>query len=71
MADQQTHYRVQGMKCGGCEASAKDAVSKLTGYVDARFDHKTESGVVTGDVDPQAVVRALAAIGYTATVATP
>jgi copper chaperone CopZ len=69
MADRQTQYRVQGMKCGGCEAAAKDAVSKLSGYVDARFDHKTESGVVTGDVDPQVVVRALAAVGYTATLA--
>ena len=68
MTTTQTRFRVQGMKCGGCEATAKDAVSKLPGYLDAVFDHKTESGLVTGEVDPQAVVRALAAVGYAATV---
>jgi copper chaperone len=67
MATRTTHYDVSGMKCGGCEASAKDAVSKLPGYVEAHFDHRAGSGTVTGDVDPQAVVRALAALGYTAT----
>lgn len=70
MADKQTRYAVEGMKCGGCETAAKNAVAKLPGYVDATFDHKGGSGVVTGDVDPEAVVRALAAVGYRARVAT-
>jgi copper chaperone CopZ len=55
------------MRCGGCEASAKDAVSRLPGYVDAAFDHKAGTGVVRGEVDPEEVLRVLAKAGYPAT----
>ena len=71
MAVRQLHFQVQGMRCGGCEASAKDAVSRLPGYVDAVFDHRAGTGVVTGEVDPQAVIQALAEVGYATTLAPP
>lgn len=61
-------FKVTGMKCAGCEAGAKGAVSKLPGYEDSVFDHKTESGVVKGAVDPDAVIAALAGVGYTASL---
>ncbi len=63
-----THYTVSGMKCGGCVAKATEAVSKLPGIVEARFDLATKSAVIKGSVDPQAVIQALAGVGYTATV---
>ena len=66
MSDHETRYSVKNMKCHGCEAAAKDVVSKLPGYVDASFDHKAGAGVVKGDVDPKAVEQALTKIGYPA-----
>lgn len=63
----ETRYSVQGMKCGGCIARATEALAKLPGYEGAGFDLKSGTAVVKGAVDPQAVVRALAAAGYPAT----
>lgn len=62
----ETHYSVSGMKCGGCIARATEAVSKLPGFVEARFDLAAKSAVVKGRVDPQAVIRALNGAGYPA-----
>ena len=53
------HYSVSGMKCGGCIAKATEVVSKLPGFVEARFDLAAKSAVIKGSVDPQAVIRAL------------
>lgn len=64
----ETRFSVKGMKCGGCVAKASEAVSKLPGLVEARFDLAAKSAVVKGSVDPQAVIQALAGVGYTATV---
>ena len=64
----ETRYRVSGMKCGGCIAKATEALSKLPGYVGAEFDLKSGSAAVKGDVDTQAVVNALAKVGYPAEV---
>lgn len=64
----ETRFSVKGMKCGGCVAKASEAVSKLPGLVEARFDLAAKSAVVKGSVDPQAVIQALAGAGYTATV---
>ncbi|MCP4043417.1 MAG: heavy-metal-associated domain-containing protein [Gammaproteobacteria bacterium] len=68
MSQQQTGYTVNGMKCHGCEAGAKKSVEQLPGCVDANFDFKTASGVVTGEVDPQAVIKALSGCGYPASL---
>jgi copper chaperone len=68
MAGGEAYFSVKGMKCGGCAAKAKAAVAALAGVQSAEFDHQAGSGVVQGDVDPQAVIRALAAVGYTASV---
>lgn len=64
----ETRYRVSRMKCGGCIAKATEAVSKLPDYVSAEFDLKSGTAVVKGGVDPQAVVNALAQVGYPAQV---
>ena len=76
----ETRYSVQGMKCGGCIAKATDALAKLPGsavvpdtalpppslesYVTAEFDLKTGTATVKGNIDPQSVVKTLAAVGY-------
>ncbi|GAB4509258.1 MAG: hypothetical protein Tsb0026_09240 [Sulfuricaulis sp.] len=60
----ETRYTVSGMKCGGCVAKATEAVSKLPGFVEARFDLAAKSAVVKGSVDPQAVIQALNGAGY-------
>jgi copper chaperone CopZ len=62
----ETHYTVSGMKCGGCVAKATEAVSKLPGFVEARFDLTTKSAVIKGSVEPQAVIQALNGAGYPA-----
>ncbi|MDH3407713.1 MAG: cation transporter, partial [Gammaproteobacteria bacterium] len=49
-------------------AKATEAVSKLPGYQACAFDLKTATAVVTGSVDPQAVVQALNQAGYPAEV---
>lgn len=67
MSAKETRFSVQGMKCGGCVARAQEAVSKLDGYEGAEFDFKSGSGVVRGEVDPEAVIHALTKLGYPAT----
>lgn len=62
----ETRFSVQGMKCGGCVAKAREAVARLPGFEDAEFDLKTGTALVKGDVDPQAVLHALAKAGYPA-----
>jgi copper chaperone len=66
MGAKETRFSVKGMKCGGCVARAKEAVSKLDGYEDAEFDFKSGSGMVRGAVDPEAVIHALTKLGYPA-----
>ncbi|MFQ5755466.1 MAG: heavy-metal-associated domain-containing protein [Acidiferrobacterales bacterium] len=64
----ETRFKVSGMKCDGCIAQAREALGKLPGFVEAEFDLKAETAVVTGDVDSQAVIQALTATGYPAVV---
>lgn len=66
MGTSELRLSVQNMKCSGCAARAKEAVGKLTGYEDAEFDFKKGTGVVRGDVDPEAVIHALTKLGYPA-----
>jgi copper chaperone CopZ len=66
MEASETRFSVEGMKCGGCVAKATEAVSKLPGLVEARFDLTTKSAVIKGSVDPQAVIQALNGAGYPA-----
>lgn len=62
--DRETRFKVRGMKCGGCAARARGAVSKLRGVVDVTVDPKGGTAVVKGAVDPKAVIEALSKAGY-------
>jgi len=64
----ETHYSVQGMKCGGCITKATEALAKLPGYEGAEFDLKSGTAVVKGAVEANAVIRALTDVGYPAGV---
>ena len=60
----QTLFEVNGMKCGGCVAKAQEALQAVPGLVDAKVDLAGKSALVTGDVDPAAVIAALQKVGY-------
>ncbi len=62
----QTVFDVNGMKCGGCVAKAQEALQAVPGLVDAKVDLAGKSALVTGDVDPAAVIAALQKVGYPA-----
>lgn len=66
--DIHTSFYVQGMKCGGCISKAREAIKDIPGMESAEFDLTSGTGVVIGDVDPQAVIQALTAAGYPAVV---
>ncbi|MFV1998210.1 MAG: heavy-metal-associated domain-containing protein [Acidiferrobacterales bacterium] len=68
MSDTKTRFYVTGMTCNGCIKEATEAVSKIQGYESAQFDLEAGTAEVVGDVDPQAITRALTEIGYPAVV---
>jgi copper chaperone CopZ len=70
MSIRQTRFRVTGMKCAGCIARGREALAKLAGVTDAEFDLATGTAVISGSVEPQAVIRVLSDAGYGATVET-
>ena len=59
---------ISGMMCAGCVASVEDALKATPGVVDARVSFADHSATVTGDVDPDVIVRAVKEAGYEAAV---
>jgi copper chaperone CopZ len=68
MSTTQTKYFVDKLKCDGCVESCKKALVNVPGFESAEFDFQAGTGIVTGDVDPQAVCLALSSAGYPAVV---
>jgi copper chaperone CopZ len=68
MSDQQTRFIVSGMKCEGCVATVKEALTQVVGYEDAEVNLADGVAAVKGDIDPQAVCQVLAQAGYPAVV---
>ncbi len=62
----ETHYIVKGMKCDGCIANAKKALSGVEGYEDAEFNLSAGMAIIKGEVQPQDVIKALTDAGYPA-----
>jgi Cu+-exporting ATPase len=62
---------VAGMTCASCVGRVERALGKLDGVSEARVNLATESAevVAAGVVDPEALIRAVRAAGYEATVA--
>lgn len=62
-------FKVEGMTCGGCEASVKVAVKRLDGVKAVEASHTEKRATVTYDshkVTPQAIIEAIDKLGYTA-----
>jgi copper chaperone CopZ len=62
-------FRVEGMTCGGCEASVKMTVKRLDGVREVEASHTEKRATVTYDakkVSPEAIVAAIEKLGYTA-----
>ncbi|HEY5602597.1 MAG TPA: heavy-metal-associated domain-containing protein [Gammaproteobacteria bacterium] len=64
----ETTFYISGLKCGGCIATAKASLAKVSGFQSADFDLSAGTMRVSGDVDPQAISRAMADVGYAAVV---
>jgi copper chaperone CopZ len=62
-------FKVEGMTCGGCEASVKMTVKRLDGVQAVEASHTEKRATVTYDpekVTPQAIVDTIEKLGYTA-----
>lgn len=64
-----TTLNVTGMHCEKCVARVKDALEAIDGVTGAQVDLSSNSATVTGDVDAAAMVAAIEAIGFGASVA--
>lgn len=61
-----TRLQVQGMKCGHCVASVKQALEGVPGVRSVSVDLDSGSATVEGDADPAALVAAVTQAGYQA-----
>lgn len=66
MSPSETRLSVKGMKCDGCIARAREALSKIPGVVSAEFDLKAGTALVKGNADPKAIAQVLTDTGYPA-----
>jgi copper chaperone CopZ len=62
-------FRVEGMTCGGCEASVRLTVKRLDGVRAVEASHTEKRATVTYDsskLTPQDIIEAIERIGYKA-----
>ena len=62
-------FAIEGMKCGNCVKSATEALESLPGVESVEVTLDPQQAVVTGDVDPAAVIAAIEKAGYKASEA--
>lgn len=61
--------KVTGMNCQHCVQAVKDALEGVAGVARAeRLELDSGRALVEGEVDPQALVAAVEAAGYSATI---
>jgi len=63
-------FTVTGMTCGHCVQSVTEEVREVPGVVDVQVALETGALTVTGEVEPAAVLAAVAEAGYQAEEAT-
>lgn len=56
------------MSCGHCRAAIEAALQPLPGVSAIRFDAEARRAEITGDATPAALIAALEAIGFPASV---
>lgn len=59
---------VEGMSCDHCEQTVEEALADVEGVASASADHEAGSATVDGSADPDALVSAVEAAGYDASV---
>lgn len=64
-----TALAVEGMKCGGCVANVKKALSAVPGVTGVDVDLGAKRATVQGSASTDALVAAVQAAGYRATPA--
>lgn len=64
-----TNLAVTGMHCEKCVARVKEALEAIDGVTSAEVVLDTNSAKVTGDVDAAAMIAAIEALGFGASVA--
>ena len=68
MGNSEMRFEVNGMKCNGCVAKAKEAIQSVVGVTKAEVNLVEKSAVVAGSADPQDVMDALRKAGYPAAI---
>ena len=63
-----THYTVTGMSCAACSARVEKAVGKVEGVASCAVSLLTNSLSVDGTAAPDAVIAAVQAAGYGASL---
>jgi len=63
-----TTVTVGGMACGGCETNVEEALGAVEGVERADADHGAGAVVVEGDADGDAILAAIEAAGYDASL---
>lgn len=61
-------YKVKGMSCAACQARVEKAVSRVSGVTSCSVSLLTNSMGVEGDASPEAVIGAVKAAGYAASL---
>lgn len=59
-------FQVTGMSCGHCEAAIRSELDTVAGVHGVEVSAQTGRLLVTGDVDPTAVIAAVDEAGYEA-----
>lgn len=64
MSTTEQSYRVQGMTCHSCVAMVSEEVGEVAGVESVQVDLQSGMVTVQGDVDEDAVRRAIVEAGY-------
>ena len=63
---QTVSLEIEGMTCASCVARVEKALHKVPGVTEASVNLATERASITGQADPQALIKAVKKIGYEA-----
>jgi len=60
--------KIEGMMCEGCVKSVKKALSEVPGVTDVEVNLKKGNAVVQGEVEDEALIKAVVDAGFRGTV---
>ncbi len=68
MSETTIRLSISGMMCAGCVSAVEKALQSVAGVTQANVNLAERTAMITGDVDPAAVVKAVKAAGYAAAI---